>query len=103
MLDKTHSPTLKSDLGRMGLHESNVIEWSKNGIEYFYPESTMRTLFADDGLSVDGLEMDGDRITHNKITMTKADLSSEIVARMNGSESFTPELENVLSRIESFG
>jgi len=38
ILDKVHSPTLKSDLEKKGLNESNIIEWSKNGIEYYYPE-----------------------------------------------------------------
>lgn len=103
ILDKTHTPTLTADLSRMGLHENDVIKWSKNGIEYFYPTSILQSVFGDDKLDVNNLNMEADRITHNAVTMTKAQLSDAVLARMNGSEAFDHELEQVLHRVESFG
>ncbi len=103
ILDKTHSPTLKSDLGKVGLHERNIIEWSKNGIEYFYPESVLKSIFEDDALNVESLNMEADRIVHNGITKTKAELSEAVLGRMNGTEELDAELEQALSRVESFG
>ena len=87
----------------MGLHERNVIEWSKNGIEYYYPESILQSVFEDDSLRIDDLTMEGDRITHNGITKTKAQLSEAVLERMSGSENLDRELEQVLERVESFG
>ena len=87
----------------MGLHENNVIEWSKNGIEYYYPVSILQTVFEDDSLNVDTVNMEDDRISHNGITKTKAQLSEAVLERMSGSEDLDGELEQVLERIKSFG
>lgn len=103
ILDKTHSPTLVSDLGRMGLPEGHVIEWTQNGIEYYYPESIMRAVFEDDSLTVADLGMPEDRISYSGIQKNKAELSKAVLDLMNGSEELDPELEDVLKRIESFG
>lgn len=103
ILDRTHSPTLKSDLGKMGLHERDVIEWSKNGIEYYYPASILQSIFGDDTMNVDSLNMEDDRITHNGITKTKAQLSEAVLERMTGSEDLDREFEQALGRVESFG
>ena len=102
ILDKTHSPTLKRDLEKMGLHGSNLIEWSKNGIEYYYPVSILQAIFKDDSLHIDAVNMEDDRITHNGITKTKAQLSEAVLERMTGSEDLDRELEEALGRVESF-
>jgi len=102
ILDATHSPTLKSDLARMGLDGDDVIEWSKNGIEYYYPESVLRSVFEDESLTIDNLNTDDDRISHNGIAMTKAVLSEAVLDRIRGTEPLNQELEAVLQRIGAF-
>ncbi len=103
ILDRTHSPTLVSDLERMGLHKRDVIEWTENGIEYYYPESITRAVFEDNSLAVGELRMEEDLISHNGIQKTKVELCEAVLELMNGSEELDRELEQVLQRVKSFG
>lgn len=103
ILDSRHTPSLKGDLVRMGLQESDVIVWSKNGIEYLYPIAILQCIFSDDNLTLECLNLEDDRVSHNGITMTKAELSDAVLDRLNGSEVLGQELTQFLSRVESFG
>ena len=102
ILDATHSPSLSSDLQKKGLPKMDVVIWDKNGIEYYYPDSLLQTIYNDDTLTASDLQIENDLISHNGIEKKKAELCDEITKSMNGTEPLHPDLEQVLNRIESF-
>jgi hypothetical protein len=38
ILDARHGAGLENEIVRMGVPRENIVEWTKNGIEYVYPE-----------------------------------------------------------------
>lgn len=99
LVDGVHSPTLVSDLSKMGLNRKGIIEWKENGIEYYYPLSILRTIFKDESLVTSNMNMDKDRISHNGIEKTKNDLCEEVLNRLTGQEELPQEVCEFLSHI----
>ncbi len=74
VLDSVHSKGLRGTLEAMGVLPENIVVWSKNGIEYFYPESILSKIFGEGG----DLTINGDDITRNGITYKKAELADKV-------------------------
>ncbi|GAA0569174.1 hypothetical protein GCM10009416_04330 [Craurococcus roseus] len=86
------NPTLKQELVAMGLMEGNIIQWSRNGIEYFYPASLLAKMFGCDEDKVRELSITGDNISLNGIQKKKVDLSSEICRELNNDTPLNDEI-----------
>lgn len=99
VVDGVHSPTLVSDLVKMGLDKESIIEWNLNGIEYYYPLSILKAIFMDEALISSDLNMDKDRISHNGIEKTKNELCDEVLNRLTGQEELPQEVEEFINRI----
>jgi len=55
VLDSVHGAGLRGTLEAMGVLPENIVIWSKNGIEYYFPESIMAKIFGEGGeLSISG-------------------------------------------------
>jgi hypothetical protein len=52
----------------------NIIEWSRNGIEYVYPDDVVALIFGDGP----ELKIDGDLVSRNGITLSKGRLAEQI-------------------------
>lgn len=74
VLDSVHGSGLRGTLEAMGVLSENIVIWSKNGIEYFYPESILSKIFGEGG----ELSISGDDITRNGITYKKAELADKV-------------------------
>ncbi len=79
VLDAVHGAGLKSSLLGMGILEENIIVWSKNGIEYFYPETILTAIYGEGG----DLMISDDDVTRNSITYQKAELADKVCKLMN--------------------
>ena len=101
ILDETHSPNLKTDLETMGLNNSDLVVWDRNGIEYLYPLELLQKIFCDDAMTADALDMTGDLISHNGINKKKAELCDHILESMTGLEALNEELNAVLVKIDA--
>lgn len=101
VIDRVHFPTLPSDLKKKGLHDKCIFKWKQNGIEYYYPDSILQSIFSDDSLTATDLKLDGDRVSHNAIEMTKNELCDAILDRMTGSEQYDEELEELLQWLQT--
>ncbi|MGS2719172.1 ATP-dependent nuclease [Paraglaciecola aestuariivivens] len=74
VLDSVHGSGLRGTLEAMGVLPQNIVIWSKNGIEYFYPESIMAKIFGEGG----ELLISGDDIARNGISYKKAELADKV-------------------------
>jgi hypothetical protein len=76
VIDSVHGHGLQATLVAMGLPQANIIVWSANGIEHFYPPSVLDSIFGGGGT----VSIVGDIVTRNGISYTKADLASRVCA-----------------------
>lgn len=74
VLDSIHKQGLIPSLIAMGIPQENIIVWSLNGIEHFYPPSIMNKVFG----SGSAVSISGDTISRNGTSYTKADLSHKV-------------------------
>jgi predicted ATP-dependent endonuclease of OLD family len=75
VLDSVHSRSLPSELEAMGVNPENIIKWSKNGIEYFYPPEILDRVYGCGG----NLAIQGDLVTRNGISFSKNELADKVV------------------------
>jgi len=92
VIDSVHGTGLPQHLTKMGMPEENVIVWSKNGIEYYYPSSIMEEIFH----SLDEVTIDGDRITLNNLTYTKNELAEMVIRKINYDTEYNSEFTDKL-------
>ena len=98
ILDRVHGGGLVADLENMGLPGSNIIIWSKNGIEYFYPLEVLQSIFH----STDEPSLEGDRVRLNGIDYSKNELAELVIDRIDKATEFPEEFENeLLTKIDN--
>jgi signal recognition particle subunit SEC65 len=97
ILDSVHQSGLKNALIKLGLKKENVIVWSKNGIEYYYPKSILTKIFGE----FEELEINGDRIIANGIDYSKSELVNMVADKIDGSEKLPDEFrEKFISKLD---
>lgn len=74
VLDAVHGQGLRSTLEGMGVLPGNIVIWSKNGIEFLYPESVLFKIYGEGGQ----LEIIGDDVMRNGISYKKAELAEKV-------------------------
>lgn len=96
VLDEIHSPSLVSELETMGVKKTNIIEWTKNGIEYLYPKRLISEVFACSPDRTDELVINGDQVQLNGINKTKTELNAEVVKKLDSTIPLPKEFEDKL-------
>lgn len=97
VLDSVHGEGLVQSLTEMGLPKENVITWSKNGIEYYYPVDAIRKIFQGDG----ELSINGDQVELNGLTLSKSELVERIIPMIDRNSIFPDEFHReFLNRVE---
>ena len=101
LIDQRHSID-REKLTSMGIPNENIIQLSKNGIEYYYPPEIMSSIFG----STENLEIEDDMVKANGNEFKKNDLCDLVLAKMKGTEELDPEFEEVfmstLSELTSY-
>lgn len=92
VLDSVHSASLPEQLERMGVLHENIVKWSKNGIEHFYPPVLVDRIFPGSG----ELVITGDRVSRGGVEYHKNDLAEKLVALLEPTTPHHPEFENLL-------
>lgn len=96
VLDSVHSASLPQQLVEMGLPAVNIIKWPLNGIEHYYPPSSLDSVF---GLGGD-IAIVGDHVSRNGLTYTKGELLERVVATLTTETALHPDFERLfVSRI----
>lgn len=90
VLDRIHGEGLVDQLEKMGLPRENIVIWSKNGIEYYYPASIMKSIFNSIGI----ITLDGDMVKLNALEYNKNELVDLILPKMDQQTELPLELES---------
>ncbi|MCW3785289.1 ATP-dependent nuclease [Plebeiibacterium sediminum] len=97
VLDKVHDTSVKQTLLKYGIPESNILVWDKNGIEYYYPNEIMDSIFGSDN----EIAITGDLVSRNGVSYKKWELCEKVVSKIDSSTRFNGEVEvKLLKTIE---
>jgi AAA domain, putative AbiEii toxin, Type IV TA system len=96
VLDSVHSAGTKAGLEALGAWPQNIIVWSKNGIEYFYPPSLVADAFSCGIDALSGMKIDDDNVVVGTIVLRKVQLADEIIRNILSSTEHSGEFETKL-------
>jgi hypothetical protein len=85
---------------KMGLPNENIIIWSKNGIEYYYPKGILASLFSCSEIDVDNINLEKDPISFNDISFSKKKLSILVSGQIHSGTKISQELMNYVDKIK---
>jgi hypothetical protein len=92
VLDSVHGGGLPQQLQQMGVEQENLVKWSLNGIEHFYPPRVLDSIFGMGG----NIEIKGDVISRNQLSYSKNVLSEKVCALLTPSTVHHQEFEGQL-------
>ncbi|HEX2650003.1 MAG TPA: AAA family ATPase [Burkholderiales bacterium] len=102
VVDAKHARGLKEELIRIGLVPDNFVAWSRNGIEYVYPQNLVASIFACRSEDVSSLLIAEDVISLNGITKRKKELCQEVTRQLTATMDLPKELvDNLLARMSA--
>ena len=96
VVDSVHSIGLSAGLVDMGILKGNIIIWDKNGIEFVYPESIMRSIYSCAADHLLNIEIKDDVVSLNGISRKKNELKEEVLARITKETELPGEVEEKL-------
>lgn len=91
--------TKRQKLVNMGVASDNVIVWSRNGIEYFYPPEMVASQFNCAVEEVEEISYEKDPITFNGVSLGKKQLAQAVSDRLTKDTAYNKELEGFLARL----
>lgn len=100
VLDRTHSLSL-ARLENQGVTKDNIIVWSQNGIEYFYPEELVTMAFRCDAGELATGNFQSDPIEFNGIRKSKKELAQFVTEGMMATHYMHPELQELVGRLRA--
>jgi len=100
VLDKKHS-TPVARIESQGVRRSNITEWTKNGIEYLYPQDLVADAFRCSASELEKCNLESDPIEFNGIAISKKELAQVVSGRMTQGHQLHPELEALLNQIRA--
>lgn len=92
ILDSIHGKDIVQTLKKKGISEDKILTWSKNGLEYFYPQEIMREIFGSIGI----LSIVGDEVTMSGTTLRKLELAKKVSSKLKPSTKYPEEIETKL-------
>lgn len=99
VLDKKHS-LKKQRIINQGVQPDNIIVWTKNGIEYYYPVDSVSAAFCCSNDELSGINFENDPIEFNEIRKTKKELAETVAEKMTEKQLLAPELIEFIERIK---
>ena len=100
VLDKKHSLN-KERIKKQGVKEEHIFVWSKNGIEYFYPQDLLASAFCCNLTELQSVNIESDPIEYNGLRKSKKDLAHFIAAQTTLKHSLSSELNKLINRIRN--
>lgn len=98
VLDKIHSAS-KDRIEKQGIPEEHIIDWTKNGIEYYYPKEIVADIFHCEVSELNSHNLEADPIEINGIRKRKKELALLVAQNLNASFSLNKEIEELLDKI----
>ncbi len=95
ILDSTYGSDVVETLKKSGIPDEHIIRWSKNGIEFFYPEKILNEIFGGSG----EVKITGDEISRNGISYKKAELCKLVIAKLDEKTAIPKEIDEKLFKV----
>jgi sorbitol-specific phosphotransferase system component IIBC len=101
VLDSKNS--LRADrLEKQGVPKNNIKIWSKNGIEYLYPEDILADIFLCGVSELEQINLEADEaIQFNDVKKSKTELARAVVDKLSVNHTVQAELRELISQIRS--
>lgn len=99
-LDQRHSVS-KERIKKLGVQESNIFVWSRNGIEHLYPRDLTAAAFCCDQEELLRIPLEGDPLEFNGIRLSKRQLAQLVAEKTTKLHALDGELANFVARIEA--
>jgi predicted ATP-dependent endonuclease of OLD family len=97
VLDSVHLNGLKEHLVQMGVQSENIVTWSENGIEHFYPSAILDSIYGIGG----NINIKGDYISRNELSYSKNELADKVCAALTRTTVHNAEFEEkLMSRLQ---
>jgi hypothetical protein len=97
VLDSVHGKGLPAEIESMGIPRDNIIIWEKNGIEYYYPENIVDSIY---GIGSD-ICIENDIVSRNGIKYSKNELADKVVAALQANTPMNSVFQKTfLDRVE---
>lgn len=100
VLDKKHSLSA-ARIEKQGVPLDNITVWSKNGIEYFYPEELVATVFCCDAGELVKSNFESDPIEFNGVRKSKKELAQIVTEGMTATHAMHPEFQELVGRLRA--
>lgn len=102
ILDSKHGSDIVDSLKKAGIPEDHIIRWSKNGIEFLYPEKIVNEIFGGSG----EIEIKDDQVSRNGIVYKKVRLCEMVLSKLDEKtvlpEEINKKLFSVVEKIVTF-
>jgi len=99
VIDSVHGKGLPQTLEKMGIEKDNIIVWSKNGIEYFYPTKIIEDIFSSTNSNI---KINGDIIELQNLKYNKNDLVDMVINKIDDATEYNDEFNSkLIKRIET--
>lgn len=100
VLDKTHGNDIVEMLRKAGIPNDNIVIWSQNGIEFYYPPSVVDQIYG----AGTTLKIEGDVVSRNGIQYKKNELCEKVIAQiadgfLDYPEEFITKFINTVRRV----
>lgn len=98
VLDSVHSKGLVDKIARQGIPKENIVVWSKNGLEHYYPSEILDVIFGEGG----ELQIIGDVVSRNGTEYKKFELAKMVTSKLtSGSHHPLEVMEKLMPKIHS--
>lgn len=100
LLDKEQSVKV-TGLTNQGVDENNIVIWTQNGIEHYYPTAIMARIFHCDERDVSKIDIGKNYVTYHDIRKKKTDLAKEVMWSLRADSRFNAEFESMLAKVHA--
>ena len=98
VLDSVHTNGLVEKIVKQGIPRENIVVWSKNGIEHFYPSDILDDIYGAGG----NLDIKDDIVTKNGNSYKKYELATKVTSKLTKETKHPEEFEEkLLKKIRS--
>lgn len=91
----------KANILRQGVMDDNLIVWTMNGIEWYYPKKHVAAVFKCTENDLANLDLSGEKIAFNGISLSKIAFSQHVVPRLTIDDDLGPEIRSFLQKVRT--
>lgn len=99
VFDSTNSAKIKRIIGK-GVQDSNVVVWSKNGIEFYYPAELLKRIFSCGDDDLQRIDTAANAVDINGIRKSKSELAELVCSQITKDDQLDAELQRLLEMID---